>query len=204
MNSSPKRSRGLQLHVHVLAAWISLLLSGVLSAQTQVPDQGREAPAAWRPSFSPMNDSAPLTPNNGFSPQDGSASRNGFATPNGSASRNGSDTRNSFTPQSGSATRNDSASQNQGSDRFADRSQIAPVGASPDVRPGVTRVTRTFEKLPNSAGQIWREYDITPYTSELSNVERPEQAIVDWIVKETGTKLSVSYTHLTLPTICSV
>lgn len=184
MNLSPKRTRGLKFHVHVIAAWVTLVLPAFLSAQTQVPDQGRDAPAAWRPSFSPMNNSQSPAPNNGFSPQDGSASRNGFAPPNSTTQNNSA--------QNGSASRNDSATQNNrgSADRFASRSQVpAPVGASPDVRPGVTRVTRTFEKLPNSAGQIWREYDITPYTSELSNVERPEQAVVDWIVKETGTKL---------------
>jgi len=63
------------------------------------------------------------------------------------------------------------------------------VGAAPEIRPGVTKVTRTFEKLPNAAGQVWREYDITPYTAELPNIDRPEQAVIDWIVKETGTRL---------------
>jgi hypothetical protein len=70
-------------------------------------------------------------------------------------------------------------------DRFASQ----PFSATQSQRPGVTRVTKaTFEKLPDSAGQIWREYDITPYTSELSNIKQPEQAVLDWIVKETGTK----------------
>jgi hypothetical protein len=74
--------------------------------------------------------------------------------------------------------------------RFANRSPLPqPVGVSPENRPGVTRVTRTFEKLPNAAGQVWREYDITPYTSELPNLDRPEQAVIDWILKETGSKL---------------
>lgn len=40
--------------------------------------------------------------------------------------------------------------------------------------------------LPNDAGQVWKEYDITPYTDRLRDVERPEQAIVDWILRETG------------------
>jgi len=64
-----------------------------------------------------------------------------------------------------------------------------PNSAAPSIRPGITKVTRTFEKLPNSAGQVWREYDITPYTSELTNLDRPEQAVIEWILKETGTKL---------------
>lgn len=40
--------------------------------------------------------------------------------------------------------------------------------------------------LPNAHGQIWREYDITPYTQQVTNTRRPEQAIVDWILRETG------------------
>ena len=43
--------------------------------------------------------------------------------------------------------------------------------------------------LPNAHGQVWREYDISPYTLRIQNVEQPEQAIVDWIIRETGTQL---------------
>ncbi len=75
-------------------------------------------------------------------------------------------------------------------DRFANNAPLPrSVSGPPEDRPGVTRVTRTFEKLPNAAGQVWREYDITPYTSELPNIQRPEQAVIDWIVKETGTRI---------------
>ncbi len=42
-------------------------------------------------------------------------------------------------------------------------------------------------RLPSDAGQIWREYDLRPYTKELSGVDRPHQAIVDWVLRETGT-----------------
>jgi|694.fasta_scaffold00010_158 hypothetical protein len=42
-------------------------------------------------------------------------------------------------------------------------------------------------QLPNSAGQYWQEYDLRPYTKELNQVDRPHQAIVDWILRETGT-----------------
>jgi hypothetical protein len=40
--------------------------------------------------------------------------------------------------------------------------------------------------LPNDAGQVWREYDLTPYTTRVTNTQRPEQAVVDWILQETG------------------
>lgn len=56
-------------------------------------------------------------------------------------------------------------------------------------KPGVTRVTKTFDKLPNDAGQVWREYDISPYTSEIKSTDEPQKAITDWILRETGTEM---------------
>lgn len=43
--------------------------------------------------------------------------------------------------------------------------------------------------LPSAAGQIWQEYDITPYTSKITNNKQPERSIVDWILRETGTEM---------------
>lgn len=40
--------------------------------------------------------------------------------------------------------------------------------------------------LPREHGQIWREYDISPYTLRVTSTNRPEQAVVDWILRETG------------------
>jgi hypothetical protein len=40
--------------------------------------------------------------------------------------------------------------------------------------------------LPNDYGQVWREYDISPYTARVTSTNKPEQAIVDWILRETG------------------
>lgn len=55
------------------------------------------------------------------------------------------------------------------------------------ARAPVTAVTKGAGVLPNDHGQVWREYDIRPYTSRVTNTERPEQAIIDWILRETGT-----------------
>ncbi len=66
---------------------------------------------------------------------------------------------------------------------------VTPIGGnSPPVDPGVTRarVTKGSGALPNDQGQVWREYDIRPYTTRVTTTERPEQAIVDWILRETG------------------
>ena len=42
-------------------------------------------------------------------------------------------------------------------------------------------------KLPRSAGQEHRVYDLRPYTGYLTKHDHPEQAIIDWILRETGT-----------------
>ncbi|TWU43009.1 hypothetical protein Q31b_20440 [Novipirellula aureliae] len=44
-------------------------------------------------------------------------------------------------------------------------------------------------QLPRAAGQEHRVYDLTPYTRYLTKQDHPEQAIVDWILRETGTDI---------------
>lgn len=64
----------------------------------------------------------------------------------------------------------------------------APDAQSPDAQARVTGASQTPPKfLPNTAGQVWKTYDLSPYTAEIRDVEKPEQAIVDWILRETGT-----------------
>jgi hypothetical protein len=43
--------------------------------------------------------------------------------------------------------------------------------------------------LPNDHGQVWREYDLRGYTSRVTTSAKPEQAIVEWILRETGTEI---------------
>lgn len=50
-----------------------------------------------------------------------------------------------------------------------------------------TRPTSVPPQLPTNSGQVWQEYDLRPYTKELGQVDRPHQAIVDWVLRETGT-----------------
>lgn len=61
-----------------------------------------------------------------------------------------------------------------------------PVAPPPPAQRTVVRVTAGNGTLPNEQGQVWREYDISPYTSRVTTTKRPEQAIVDWILRETG------------------
>ena len=42
-------------------------------------------------------------------------------------------------------------------------------------------------KLPREHGQEHRVYDLRPYTGYLNKHDHPEQAVVDWVLRETGT-----------------
>jgi hypothetical protein len=68
-----------------------------------------------------------------------------------------------------------------------DRSLSADGAAT--GKPSVTQVNRGAGVLPNDQNQVWREYDIRPYTSRITTTEKPEQAIIDWILRETGTEV---------------
>ena len=72
------------------------------------------------------------------------------------------------------------------SNRSATSGPNSPVASSASLE---TKVTRTQNQLPNEAGQVWREYDISPYTDHVKSVENPQQAILDWVLRETGTEM---------------
>jgi hypothetical protein len=63
------------------------------------------------------------------------------------------------------------------------------VNTTPDTSAPITKMVKGSGVLPNEEGQVWREYDISPYTSRVTNTENPQQAIVDWILRETGTEV---------------
>jgi hypothetical protein len=46
---------------------------------------------------------------------------------------------------------------------------------------------RSINSLPKDQGQVWKEYDISGYTSKVKGVENPQQAVIDWVLRETGT-----------------
>jgi hypothetical protein len=52
----------------------------------------------------------------------------------------------------------------------------------------IARITADMEKIPQDQGQIWREYDITPYTKDRKFAAdvKPEQTLIDWILRQTG------------------
>ncbi len=82
-----------------------------------------------------------------------------------------------------------SSTPNTASGSGAARRSPAPssvvTGQAPS-RQRVARVTTGNGKLPSDAGQVWREYDISPYTLRVTTTNRPEQSLVDWILRETG------------------
>lgn len=53
-------------------------------------------------------------------------------------------------------------------------------------RAPLAKVTSGSGKLPNDAGQIYREYDISHYSLRVASTHMPEQAIIDWILRDTG------------------
>src|SRR5688572_19283578 len=65
-------------------------------------------------------------------------------------------------------------------DGATDMTPIQDGGALAPVNPGTTRaaVSKGSGTLPNDQGQVWREYDIRPYTVRVTTTARPEQAIV--------------------------
>ncbi|MBU4399631.1 MAG: hypothetical protein KKE86_09895, partial [Planctomycetes bacterium] len=65
-------------------------------------------------------------------------------------------------------------------------SAVRPASAAESVRDSTVSLPRGNKVLPNDAGQVWREYDISTYTARVTSTNRPEQAIVDWILRETG------------------
>ena len=72
----------------------------------------------------------------------------------------------------------------------ADRPTVGTTGRHARAATGScsnrARVSAGPGTLPSDAGQEWREYDITPYTARVTSTNRPEQAILDWILRETG------------------
>ncbi|MCR9120015.1 MAG: hypothetical protein NXI22_24015 [bacterium] len=61
-------------------------------------------------------------------------------------------------------------------------SPLNPVAATTN-NTGLT----TNSTLPAGAGQVFRKYPIGAYTQNIKNSQRPQQAIIDWILRETGT-----------------
>lgn len=184
----------------LVAPLVLLVLGSSVSAQSaSTQDDPRTMPAPWRPAFGPVT---PPTNTNAVPAVD----RNAQPTTTVNSGLNPAVNSEPSNPASLVQSQVAPPAQipNPGETRTETSQPISPgntagrpeptgqeigghVGS--DDGPGVTRVTRRMEQLPNSAGQVWREYDISPYTSQIKSTEDPQQAILDWILRETGTEM---------------
>lgn len=75
--------------------------------------------------------------------------------------------------------------------------QNAPAATPPNAFAGTAAAPAATPKpavggkpgggsLPQGSGQVHRVYDLRPYTGYLTKHDRPQQAIVDWVLRETG------------------
>ena len=191
----PRTRRQSWVNVIVLVAIAAACNSDTL-AQQVTKTLPRAVPAPWRPAFGPVNKSAAQSTNgttNAVTPSNALD-----LTPSGSATTapaTGALTAPVWAPRSGgAATLNSRSSANTNSSAATPRTAQLPVGRTPfgpanQAAPPATRVTRLLDTLPNSAGQVWREYDISPYTSQVNSVAEPQQAVIDWVLRETGTEM---------------
>ncbi len=159
---------------------VGLHLEGsCLARQSATTSESRQTPAPWRPAFGPLNKAA--VPGEDVSGA-GSTPRTqpGFnLAPNHLNTLRSAETNNNLR---GPSSSNGSAP--PVAQQPVDRPQPEPI-----TQPGFTRVSKTLEKLPNTAGQVWREYDISPYTSRVKTTADPQKSITEWVLRETGTEM---------------
>lgn len=158
----------------ISAIWSPNQLWGYFQDSTET-NSGSSNSQAWRPSFGSGNQGGNGI-NEGQSPP---------AMPSRLASSGDLPSQPTASSQAGGFP----ASVSGQSPAPSERLSIPQDTAAEAPQSGIARVSQSMEQLPNSAGQVWREYDITPYTSKITNAPNPQQAIVDWILKETGTDL---------------
>ena len=187
---------------------VGVLAASPIAAQSTSQDSiVRTNPSPWRPAFGPVNKSAvqaatdealsrananPAASPSGSilsQPQPNASGSNTGAGSNtrapGIDPRVGTDRRASTDPRaSGGNSRAGSNSRATGSG-----TRITPPNRAAAEKPGVTRVSQTIRQLPNKAGQVWREYDISQYTARITSSDQPEKAVLDWVLRETGTEM---------------
>ncbi|MDR2761334.1 MAG: hypothetical protein LBB88_01880 [Planctomycetaceae bacterium] len=114
-----------------------------------------------------------------------------FITPN-TSSNSASNSASTITAStSGSSTSGTSVIPAVATSSNANNSQI-PIGvADPVLGNRIAKISNQLREIPKDAEQIWREYDITPYTKGRKFLDgaQPEQTIVDWILRQTGSKM---------------
>lgn len=64
-----------------------------------------------------------------------------------------------------------------------------PVQITADRQQASASVGALNYSVPQDSGQEHRKYDLRPYSAYLQNVDRPHRAVVDWVLRETGTDM---------------
>ncbi len=172
--------RSLMIRACLVGLFIQLTPALISAQNNPSATDTRAFPAPWRPSFGEKS-SAPATPStdnldtNNLRTEDSTEAKIPPGSNPATLSAADASTGQAQQPQTAGVT-------------DQSRQASATTDAS-NVQTGITRVGRTLDMLPNQAGQIWREYDISPYTSKITSTQNPQQAILDWILRETGTDM---------------
>ena len=171
--------------------------NSLLAQSTTQSSSVRTIPQPWRPAFGAVNKSA-LQPESSQTPSTQTSANSTLpAGPNPSGSILSQPQPPATT--AGSATNAGSGTRDTGFGEVsptritpsgtAQQREVARQAAAAAVKPGVTLVSKTTNQLPNQAGQVWREYDISPYTTQVTSSDQPEKAVLDWVLRETGTEM---------------
>lgn len=67
-----------------------------------------------------------------------------------------------------------------------ENNQSQPAADAPAERSPPRSSILREGKLPSGQGQVWQEYDISPFTRRVTTTKRPEQMVIDWVLRETG------------------
>jgi hypothetical protein len=72
-------------------------------------------------------------------------------------------------------------------DEFDAQPSSAPAPDAPAPSfPHHVQIVENAKPAP-SQGQVWREYDLRPYLTRVRGMAEPQQPVIDWILRETGT-----------------
>ena len=160
--------------IGVITTWFGA--TNACNAHPPATTQLRQSPAPWRPSLGSAEEKPAPTANTSKIPARTNNTNVVQASPS--------------TGAPGTTGQDFSLNPNKDASPLGQQAQTPVLPTSNrGVEPGVTRVTKTLSTLPNSAGQVWREYDITPYTSQISTTKEPQKSITQWILRETGTEM---------------
>lgn len=170
------RGVGAQVYFIIIVCAIGLTGSSLLFGQTATTTQ-RQVPAPWRPAFGNVAKQA------GTPIQQPAAQNPGQVTPQTLASQ--TQTNPQPMPQRTPANPDRSVAAGVPSSLASS----SGIRATPSPGTEITQISSSLSSLPNDAGQVWREYDIRPYTSQIKTSSHPEKAILDWILLETGTEM---------------